>query len=186
MHGSYVGLVESTRSPTASLKILLHSRERPKIRSMLPKSSTNVTRPGANSFTTTRLLPRIVFQCMFFFTFSMHVVLICFFCPDSRNVTIQNTPGFLRRDDPSYTSLPPDSRQHPAPVDPSSKILSTSMPALANVRSLQVVLHLFGSGLEYIFRIVLKSQRVLSYVKLECEMVMRAIYIEGMIRCVQL
>lgn len=36
-----------------------------------------------------------------------------------RNITISNSPGFVRRDDPSYTSLPPDSRKPPAPVDPS-------------------------------------------------------------------
>ncbi|KAF8921997.1 inorganic diphosphatase [Mucidula mucida] len=36
-----------------------------------------------------------------------------------RNITIQNSPGFIRRDDPAYTSLPPDSRKAPAPIDPS-------------------------------------------------------------------
>ncbi|PFH49817.1 hypothetical protein AMATHDRAFT_146758 [Amanita thiersii Skay4041] len=36
-----------------------------------------------------------------------------------RNITISNSPGFVRRDDPSYTSLPPDSRKPPAPIDPS-------------------------------------------------------------------
>jgi len=40
----------------------------------------------------------------------------------SRNITISNSPGFVRRDDPSYTSLPPDSRKPPAPVDPSSEL----------------------------------------------------------------
>jgi len=35
------------------------------------------------------------------------------------NVTLENSAAFVRRDDPSYTSLPPDSRKPPAPVDPS-------------------------------------------------------------------
>ncbi|TFL03579.1 inorganic diphosphatase [Pterulicium gracile] len=35
------------------------------------------------------------------------------------NITIQNSPGFLNRSDPSYTSVPADSRQPPAPIDPS-------------------------------------------------------------------
>jgi len=34
-----------------------------------------------------------------------------------RNVTIQNSPGYIRRDDPSYTNLPPDSRKAPAAID---------------------------------------------------------------------
>ncbi|KAG7452289.1 pyrophosphatase-domain-containing protein [Guyanagaster necrorhizus] len=38
-----------------------------------------------------------------------------------RNITIQNSPGFIRRDDPAYTSIPPDSRKAPAPIDPSGK-----------------------------------------------------------------
>ncbi|EKM84091.1 hypothetical protein AGABI1DRAFT_97036 [Agaricus bisporus var. burnettii JB137-S8] len=37
-----------------------------------------------------------------------------------RNITIANSPGFVRRDDPSYTSLPPDSRKPPVPIDSSS------------------------------------------------------------------
>ncbi|CAA7265887.1 unnamed protein product [Cyclocybe aegerita] len=36
-----------------------------------------------------------------------------------RNVTIQNSPGFVRRDDPSYTSLPPPSGRAPEPIEPS-------------------------------------------------------------------
>ncbi|KAH6917009.1 inorganic pyrophosphatase [Coprinopsis sp. MPI-PUGE-AT-0042] len=36
-----------------------------------------------------------------------------------RNITIQNSPGFVRRDDHSYTSLPADSRRTPGPIDPS-------------------------------------------------------------------
>ncbi|KAG7099639.1 Inorganic pyrophosphatase [Marasmius oreades] len=37
----------------------------------------------------------------------------------TRNITISNSPGFVRRDDPSYTNIPPDSRKAPAPIDPS-------------------------------------------------------------------
>ncbi|KAF8735017.1 hypothetical protein AX14_002927 [Amanita brunnescens Koide BX004] len=36
-----------------------------------------------------------------------------------RNITISNSPGFTKRDDPVYTNLPPDSRKPPAPIDPS-------------------------------------------------------------------
>lgn len=36
-----------------------------------------------------------------------------------RNITIQNSPGFVSRSDPTYTSLPADSRKPPAPIDPS-------------------------------------------------------------------
>ncbi|EUC57338.1 inorganic pyrophosphatase [Rhizoctonia solani AG-3 Rhs1AP] len=35
------------------------------------------------------------------------------------NVTIPNSPGYVERSDSVYTSLPPDSRKPPAPVDPS-------------------------------------------------------------------
>jgi len=36
-----------------------------------------------------------------------------------RNITIQNSPGFIRRDDPAYLTLPQDSRKPPAPIEPS-------------------------------------------------------------------
>ena len=39
----------------------------------------------------------------------------------SLNVTNQNSVGFVRRDDPVYTNLPPDSRKAPAPIDHSGK-----------------------------------------------------------------
>ena len=38
----------------------------------------------------------------------------------SRNVSVPNSPGYTRKDDPAYTSLPPDSRKPPAQIDPSS------------------------------------------------------------------
>jgi hypothetical protein len=74
---------------------------------------------------------------------------LCLTCNSkSRNITVQNSPALVRRDDASYTSLPPDSRKPPASIDPSSKILSITLPSLADVRSLQMVLYLFGTGLE--------------------------------------
>jgi inorganic pyrophosphatase len=39
----------------------------------------------------------------------------------SRNITIKNSPGFVRRDDPSYTNIPTDSRKPAGPIDPSGK-----------------------------------------------------------------
>ncbi|KAG5650742.1 hypothetical protein H0H81_011186 [Sphagnurus paluster] len=36
-----------------------------------------------------------------------------------RNITIQNSPGFVQRNDPVYTGIPTDSRKPPAPIDPS-------------------------------------------------------------------
>ncbi|CAE6447361.1 unnamed protein product [Rhizoctonia solani] len=35
------------------------------------------------------------------------------------NVTVPNSPGYVDRSNPVYTSLPPDSRKPPAPIDPS-------------------------------------------------------------------
>ncbi|KAK7064111.1 gamma-tubulin RING complex protein [Favolaschia claudopus] len=35
------------------------------------------------------------------------------------NITIMNSPGFIPRDHPMYTNIPPDSRKPPAPIDPS-------------------------------------------------------------------
>lgn len=36
-----------------------------------------------------------------------------------QNLTIENSPGFVRPSDPVYANLPPDSRKPPAPIDPS-------------------------------------------------------------------
>lgn len=36
-----------------------------------------------------------------------------------RNLLNPNSPGFVTRNDPSYTNIPADSRQPPAPIDPS-------------------------------------------------------------------
>lgn len=41
--------------------------------------------------------------------------------PNSQNLTIENSLGFVRPNDPVYASLPPDSRKPPAPIDPSSE-----------------------------------------------------------------
>lgn len=40
----------------------------------------------------------------------------------SANITIENSPGFIRRDDPAYTSLPGPSGRAPAPIDPAGKL----------------------------------------------------------------
>ncbi|KAI0699370.1 inorganic diphosphatase [Cerioporus squamosus] len=36
-----------------------------------------------------------------------------------RNISIPNSPGYTRKDDPVYQNLPADSRKPPAPIDPS-------------------------------------------------------------------
>jgi inorganic pyrophosphatase len=40
-----------------------------------------------------------------------------------KNLSVQNSPGFVSRNDPAYTSVPADSRKPPAPIDPSSECL---------------------------------------------------------------
>lgn len=65
---------------------------------------------------------------------------------NSRNVTNPNYPGFVRRDDPSYTSIPLDSRKPAAPIDPSGNIhmsLRRMMHSDRHLFSFEVVLHLF-------------------------------------------
>jgi inorganic pyrophosphatase len=37
----------------------------------------------------------------------------------SLNLTVPNSPGLVRMDDPEYANIPPDSRKPPAPIDPS-------------------------------------------------------------------
>jgi hypothetical protein len=67
----------------------------------------------------------------------------------SLNVTNVNSVGFVRRDDPIYTSLPPDSRKPPAPIDPSGKAFNQScllFILLILYYSFQMVLHLLSSG----------------------------------------
>ena len=39
----------------------------------------------------------------------------------SRNLTVRESPGRVSEDDPTYASIPPDSRKPPAPIDPSSE-----------------------------------------------------------------
>ena len=41
----------------------------------------------------------------------------------SKNVTIQNSVGFVTPNDSVYTNLPTDARKPPAPIDPSSESL---------------------------------------------------------------
>ncbi|KAF8832066.1 hypothetical protein HHX47_DHR1001298 [Lentinula edodes] len=40
---------------------------------------------------------------------------------NSDNITISNSPAFVRRDDSSYLSIPPASSKPPAPIEPSGK-----------------------------------------------------------------
>jgi inorganic pyrophosphatase len=49
------------------------------------------------------------------------VLKFCYFVFHSSNITIQKSPGFIRREDPDYASLPHDSRKPPAPIDPSGE-----------------------------------------------------------------
>lgn len=38
-----------------------------------------------------------------------------------KNLTVQNSPGYVSQNDAAYASVPPDSRKPPAPIDPSSE-----------------------------------------------------------------
>jgi len=99
----------------------LLSLAKPRTRNMRPRSSTNATKHGdASSLArppTIRLAaisPCELFKFVHFFKNRSLVV--------SSNITISNSPsGFLRRHEPAYTKLPPDSRKPPAPIDPSGK-----------------------------------------------------------------
>lgn len=62
----------------------------------------------------------------------------------SRNVTNTDSPGYTSKDDPVYTSLPPSSRKHPAPIDPSSKednIIVLKPLLTVRIHSIKMVLH---------------------------------------------
>ena len=41
----------------------------------------------------------------------------------SANITVEGSVGLVGTSDPVYTSLPPDSRKPPAPIDPTSKLV---------------------------------------------------------------
>ena len=41
--------------------------------------------------------------------------------PPSRNLTVTDSPGLTEPRDPAYAAIPLDSRQPPAPIDPSSE-----------------------------------------------------------------
>lgn len=47
--------------------------------------------------------------------------------PSSRNLTVPTTPGYTDPHDPAYAAIPLDSRQPPAPIDPSSEFDATSV-----------------------------------------------------------
>ena len=66
----------------------------------------------------------------------------------SRNVTFPNSPGYINKTDPGYTSLPLASPRPPEPIDPSGESRLVSGRNRANRRaSFQVVPYLFCSGL---------------------------------------
>lgn len=114
--------LESTRFPMARARTPLLSLGRLRTRNTQQRSSTNVTRHGAASLleiAQPRPLPTRS-QCE----------LTLFVVPDtktksiykkSRNLTQSSSPGLVTRNDPVYANLPADSRQPPAPIDPSSK-----------------------------------------------------------------
>lgn len=69
----------------------------------------------------------------------------------SRNITVENTAGFLRRSDPEYTNLPaePEKPLPPAPIDASSTFGTVSacvVVRLTDSPSQQMVLHLLGAN----------------------------------------
>jgi hypothetical protein len=71
------------------------------------------------------------------------------FC--SRNLSNSNSPGLVTRNDPAYVNIPTDSRQPPAPIDPSSEYMFLSFVLHSIIflsHSLKVVLHLIRPGLE--------------------------------------
>lgn len=71
---------------------------------------------------------------------------------NSANVSVAGSPGRISRNDPRYTHLPQDSRAPPAPIEPSSKFsipyIVLSLLTHNALISLQVVLHIFCSGIE--------------------------------------
>jgi len=144
--------LESTRFPMARARTPLLSLGRLRTRNTQQRSSTNVTRHGAASLleiAQPRPLPTRS-QCE----------LTLFVVPDtktksiykkSRNLTQSSSPGLVTRNDPVYANLPADSRQPPAPIDPSSKRFFLPFALIAITpfpRSLEVVLHLIRPGLE--------------------------------------
>lgn len=63
---------------------------------------------------------------------------------DSRNITIQNSPGFVSRTDPSYTALPEDSRKPAAPIPPSGEHSSISRRPVSLKLSTSLQIFSFG------------------------------------------
>jgi hypothetical protein len=108
----------STRFPTESPRTPLRSLVRLRTRGTLPRSSMSAMKPGAalSPERPRQRPPPMTFPC----TYNQYLVsytISKLFC--SRNITIQNSPAFTRRDDPAYTSIPQDSKKAPAPIDPS-------------------------------------------------------------------
>jgi inorganic pyrophosphatase len=141
------GYTGSTKSPMESLKTPLLSLEKPRTSVTLPRLSMSATSHGA-VLSLAKSQPRLlhtIFPCVFPHTrFSNHVL-----HPHSRNITIQNSVGFTKRDEPVYTEIPSDSRKPPAPIDASSELPSIwhLFSFSQTIYSLQMVLHLFRKSI---------------------------------------
>ena len=113
-----------TRSPTASPKTNSLSPARPRTRNTLQRSFMNVMKRGVASCTVTAL-PRhqaTRYRCTRYFEFFFSGVTArkSELHTHSRNTTIENSPGYVKTNDPTYASIPADSRKPPAPIDPAS------------------------------------------------------------------
>lgn len=109
----------STRSPMESQRMPSHSRVRRRTRSTRLRLSTNAMKLGAVS-SRGKALPRhhhTTYQCKSDILCAVAIS----YALNSKNVTVENSPGFTRRDDPIYRSLPAEKREPAAPIDPSSK-----------------------------------------------------------------
>jgi hypothetical protein len=122
------------------------------------KLSTSVTRPGdvSSLARALRRLLAMISLCKFIRGRHARTIMTerhrC-----SRNITHPNTPGYMRRDDPAYLTIPPDSRKPPAPIDPSGEYPypSREVPQLtARDHSLKMVLYLLCDCVEQIVTIL--------------------------------
>lgn len=131
-----------------SPKTPLRSLVKPRTRSMPLRLSTSAMKRGAVS-SLAKPPPRPLLMTSLCRLFSLSSGSHFFNELCSRNITIQNSPGFVSRNDPAYTNLPIDSRKPPAPIDPSSMCSISPFPVQSTHHrsSLQVVLHFVCPGL---------------------------------------
>jgi hypothetical protein len=124
-------------------------------------------RPGVASLLA-RPLPRqahMTSLCEYFYTIthiSLHLlnITIIYLVADrlvlrSANVTVSNSAGYVQRSHELYSSLPPDSRKPPAPIDPSSTYhgFCTRIYRTHAAYSQQVVPYLVRLGLKHYARL---------------------------------